>query len=75
MLDRFGKRSIAMRLFLSAAFWSVLILLLAGVTLAAINRRSAVSDFDQRLSVYVRALAANLGDPGDETQSNLGQLG
>ncbi len=74
-LDRFGTRSIATRLFLSAAFWSVLILLLAGVTLSAINRRSAEADFDQRLSVYVRALAANLGDPGDETHSNLGQLG
>ena len=70
-----GSRSIATRLFLSAAFWSVLILLIAGVTLSAINRRSAEGDFDQRLSVYVRALTANLGDPGDETHSNLGQLG
>lgn len=75
MLGWLGTRSIATRLFLSAAFWSVLILVLAGVTLAAINRRAAISDFDQRLSVYVRALAANVGDPGDESHSNLGQLG
>ncbi|MGI3903764.1 MAG: ATP-binding protein [Janthinobacterium lividum] len=75
MLRWLGTRSIATRLFLSAAFWSVLILLVAGITLSAINRRSAISDFDQRLSVYVRALAANVGDPGDEAHSNLGQLG
>ena len=70
-----GTRSIAARLFMSACFWSALILLAAGVTLSAIDRRSAEADFDQRLSVYVRALAANLGDPGDENHSNLGQLG
>ena len=68
-----GTRSIATRLFLSAAFWSVLILLVAGVTLSAINRRSAVDDFDRRLSVYLRGLAANVGDPGDEARSNLGE--
>ena len=75
MLAWLGTRSIATRLFLSAAFWSVLILLAAGITLAAINRRSAESDFDERLSVYMRALAANFADPGDDARSNLGQLG
>ena len=75
MLGWLGTRSIATRLFLSAAFWSVLILLAAGITLSAINRGSAVSDFDERLSVYVRALAANFADPGEDARSNLGQLG
>ena len=75
MLGWLGTRSIATRLFLSAAFWSVLILLLAGVTLATFNRRSAESDFDERLSVYLRALAANFADPGEDARSNLGQLG
>ncbi len=75
MLGWLGTRSIATRLFLSAAFWSVLILLLAGVTLATINRRSAESDFDERLSVYLRALAADVADPGEDARSNLGQLG
>ena len=75
MLAWLGTRSIATRLFLSAAFWSVLILLVAGISLATINRRSAESDFDERLSVYMRALAANFADPGDDARSNLGQLG
>ena len=70
-----GTRSIATRLFLSAAFWSVLILALAGITLATINRRSAQSDFDERLSVYVKALAADVANPGDEGRNNPGQLG
>ena len=75
MLTWLGTRSIAVRLFLSAAFWSVLILLLAGVTLSAINRRSAEVDFDERLSVYARALAANVANPGEDVKSNIGQLG
>ena len=75
MLAWLGTRSIATRLFLSAAFWSVLILLLAGVTLSAINRRSAESDFDERLSVYVRVLTADVGNPGEDAKSNPGQLG
>ena len=75
MLSWLGTRSIAVRLFLSAAFWSLLILLLAGVTLSAINRRSAEVDFDERLSVYGRALAANVANPGEDAKSVIGQLG
>ncbi len=70
-----GTRSVASRLFLSAAFWSVLILVLAGVALSAINRRAAETDFDERLSVYVKALAADVANPGEDTRTNPGQLG
>ncbi|HEX4768717.1 MAG TPA: ATP-binding protein [Lichenihabitans sp.] len=70
-----ATRSIALRLFLSSVFWSSLILLLAGLTLSAINRRSAEADFDERLSVYLKALAADVAGPGEESRINPGQLG
>ncbi len=69
------SRSIAARLFVSSAFWSSLILLLAGLSLSEINRRSAEADFDQRLAVYVKALAAEVANPSDDTRSEPGQLG
>ena len=74
--DLFAARSIAARLFISSAFWSSLILVFAGLTLAEINRRSAEADFDERLSVYLKELVADLADPGEDgRQANPGQLG
>ncbi len=70
-----GTRSIAARLFVSSAFWSSLILLAAGLALAEINRRSAEADFDERLSVYVKALVANMANPSEDARASPGQLG
>ena len=61
-----ATQSIATRLFLSAAVWSVAILLVAGVLLSAIYRRTAEQAFDQQLGVYLRALAADVASPTDE---------
>ena len=68
-------RSIATRLFVSAIFWSVLILLVAGIVLSALYRRTAEADFDQRLGVYLRALLADVATPQTESASVPGQLG
>ena len=70
-----ARRSIATRLFLSAAFWSGLILLLAGLALSAIHRQASEQDFDERLGVYLRALVAEVTTQGDEQRTELGQLG
>ena len=70
-----ARRSIATRLFLSAAFWSGLILLIAGFSLAEINRQASEQDFDERLGVYLRALIAEIAAPGEEPRPELGQLG
>ena len=75
MLSWLGTRSIATRLFLSAALWSSAILLVAGLILSEINRRSAETDFDERLSVYLKALVADVANPGEDTRTNPGQLG
>lgn len=75
MLAWLGTRSIATRLFLSAAFWSSLILMVAGLILSAINRRSAEADFDERLGVYLKALVADVANPGEDIRTSPGQLG
>ena len=68
MAVRFGARSIAVRLFLSAAFWSTLILVLAGLGLSALNARWTEANFDDELGVYLKALVANLSVSAEETK-------
>jgi signal transduction histidine kinase len=63
-----GGRSIAARLFLSAAFWSSLILILAGLGLSALNARWAEANFDDELGVYLKALVANLSASNEEAK-------
>jgi len=65
----------AKRLFLSATFLSVVILLASGIVLSTIYRRTAESNFDERLGVYLRALIADIATPGESTASAPGQLG
>src|SRR5271154_4961581 len=48
-----SARSIASRLFLSAAFWSPLILFLAGLGLSALNARWTEANVDDQLGVYL----------------------
>ena len=69
MFKALSARSIASRLFLSAAFWSTLILVLAGLGLSALNARWTEADFDDQLGVYLKALVANVAIPNDETKA------
>ena len=75
VLRRRKAQSIATRLFLSAIFWSVLLLLVAGVVLTTLYRRNTELSFDQRLDVYLRAIVADITSPGDDTRIEPGQLG
>ena len=68
MLKALSARSIASRLFLSAAFWSTLILVLAGLGLSALNARWTEANFDDQLGVYLKALVANVAIPNEETK-------
>jgi signal transduction histidine kinase len=68
-------RSLAQRLFTSAVLWSVLILLIAGLILSSLYRRSAETAFDERLGVYLRAIVADVATPGEDTRTEPGQLG
>src|SRR5271166_5584450 len=68
MFEALSARSIAFRLFLSAAFWSTLILALAGLGLSALNARWTEANFDDQLGVYMKALIANVAIPNDEAK-------
>ncbi|WP_112663089.1 sensor histidine kinase [Microvirga flavescens] len=73
-LKRLAGRSIAVRLAVSAVFWSFAILLISGLILAALYRDNTERAFDQRLLVYANTLASNLVSPGD-AERDLGPIG
>jgi signal transduction histidine kinase len=67
--------SMSKRLFFSATFLSVAILLVSGIALSTLYRHAAESNFDERLGVYLRALVADIATPGESGPSAPGQLG
>jgi signal transduction histidine kinase len=74
LIDRAAKNSIARRLFISAGFWSFVVLLVAGIFLSALYRTTAQRAFDDRLNVYLRALVADVALSAEEG-GPLGQMG
>jgi len=74
LLKWLRSQSIASRLFISATFWSVAILLVAGIVLSAINRRASEQTFDERLGVYLRAIVADVATLGDDPTQTPGEL-
>ncbi|HLH49369.1 MAG TPA: ATP-binding protein [Roseiarcus sp.] len=73
-MNALRAQSIASRLFISAAFWSFTILLIAGIGLSAVNRRSTEASFDERLGVYLKALVVNVANSSDESRAGSAQL-
>jgi signal transduction histidine kinase len=55
--------SLALRLFFSAATWTVVILVVTGVVLSSIYRTAVERAFDRRLGVYLRSLVADVATP------------
>lgn len=72
---RSHRYSLGARLFLSAAICCALVLLLAGFGLTTFYRRSAERGFDERLSVYVKELIADLAAPPETERQAIGDLG
>ena len=58
--------SLALRLFVSATAWAVVILLITGIVLSSLYRQAVERAFDRRLGVYLRTLVADVAAP-DET--------
>src|SRR5258708_23953634 len=68
--------SLALRLFLSATVWTVLILFATGIVLSTLNRQAVERSFDRRLSVYLRTLVAEVAAPeegGKRQPQSLGE--
>ncbi len=68
-------QSIARRLFLSSAAWSLAILLVAGVILSAIYRSGTERAFDERLHVYLKSLVAVVASPDESERADPFSLG
>src|SRR5450432_2473947 len=67
--------SLALRLFLSATAWAVVILLITGVILSTLYRQSAERAFDRRLGVYLRTLVADVASPDEASDKFPQSLG
>jgi len=68
--------SLALRLFLSATAWAVVILLITGLVLSSIYRHAVERAFDRRLDVYLRTLVADVASPeeaGDKFPQSIGE--
>ena len=55
--------SLALRLFLSATAWTVVILVATGIILSSIYHDAVERSFDRRLGVYLRTLVADVAAP------------
>src|SRR5262249_33493504 len=68
--------SLALRLFLSATAWAVIILLITGIVLSSLYRQAVERAFDRRLGVYLRTLLADFASPeegGEKFPQSLGE--
>lgn len=75
MAVRRQRFSLGSRLFLSAVICCALVLALAGAGLTTFYRRSAERGFDERLSVYIKELVADLAAPPETERQTIGDLG
>jgi signal transduction histidine kinase len=68
--------SLALRLFVWAAMWTVVILLITGVVLSSLYRAAVERSFDGRLGIYLRTLVADVASPdegSDKFPQSLGE--
>src|SRR5882672_4124400 len=67
--------SLALRLFVSATAWAVVILVITGVVLSSLYRQGVERAFDRRLGVYLRTLVADVASPDEANEKNQPSLG
>ena len=67
--------SLALRLFLSAAGWTGIILLITGFVLSSLYRDAVERSFDRRLNVFLRTLVAEVAAPDDSSERTPQSLG
>src|SRR4029077_9036925 len=68
--------SLAVRLFLWATAWTVVILIATGIALSTLYRHAVERAFDRRLDVYLRTLVAGVAPPedsGDKFPQSIGE--
>jgi signal transduction histidine kinase len=68
--------SLALRLFLWATAWTLVILIITGFALSTLYRHAVERAFDRRLDVYLRTLVADVASPeegGDKFPQSIGE--
>src|SRR5215470_10800802 len=68
-----GANSLALRLFLSATAWIVVILVATGIVLSSLYRNSVERAFDRRLGVYLKTLVADIASPDEQAADRFPQ--
>jgi len=61
--------SLATRLFLSAASWTIVILIITGIILSSLYRQAVERTFDRRLNLYLRTLIADVAPPDQNSEA------
>jgi len=74
-VDGMRANSLALRLFLSATAWAVIILLITGIVLSSLYRQAVERAFDRRLGVYLRTLVADVASPEEGNEKFPQSLG
>jgi signal transduction histidine kinase len=59
--------SLALRLFFSAATWTVVILVATAIIMSSVYRAAVERAFDRRLAVYLRTLVADVATPDESS--------
>src|SRR5437868_4971587 len=67
--------SLAVRLFLWATAWTVVILIITGIALSTLYRHAVERAFDRRLVVCLRTLVADVASPEDSGDKFLQSIG
>src|SRR5258707_10179167 len=67
--------SLALRLFFSAATWTVVILVITAILLSSLYRGGVERAFDRRLGVYLRTLVADVATPDEASDKFPQSLG
>jgi signal transduction histidine kinase len=65
--------SLALRLFLSATAWTVVILIVTGIVLSSLYRQAVERAFDRRLGLFLRTLVADVATPEDNNNDKFPQ--
>ena len=73
LLRMVGANSLALRLFLSATAWIVVILVATGIVLSSLYRHSVERAFDRRLGVYLKTLVADIASPDEQAADRFPQ--
>jgi signal transduction histidine kinase len=74
-MARMRANSLALRLFLSATAWTVVILVATGIILSSIYHDAVERSFDRRLSVYLSTLVADVAAPEQSSDRGTPTLG